>query len=140
MLGIFMLCFFSPAVAVAEQPAKDYLTGSLDLLVNSALIAYNCEDCVKFYEYFAKQMEPITAEQYFKAVYIKGYKKNFGDFISKVLLPEESSFDPDFPMLVYMAQFSDCPKVKITVNFTKEYDNYRINRIEFDKVLIDEGK
>lgn len=140
LLGIFALCFFSPVGAIAEQPAKDYLANSLDLLVNSALTAYNCGDYVKFYEYFAKQLEPITAEKYFKAIYIDGYKRNFGDFISKSLLLQESTLDPDFPMLVYKAKFSDCPNAKITVNFTKEYDNYRINRIVFDKALIDEGK
>ncbi|MBU1113028.1 MAG: hypothetical protein KKH93_04055, partial [Candidatus Omnitrophica bacterium] len=107
----------------------------LEILVDEALLAYNTEDYLKFFEYFAKEMNPITTEQYFRAVYINGYKSQLGDLVSKQLIKEESLIDPDFPMLVYQAVFTKNRDVVIIVNFTKEYDNYRIERIRFDRVL-----
>ncbi|MBU2044150.1 MAG: hypothetical protein KJ977_00325 [Candidatus Omnitrophica bacterium] len=120
---------------VCSQPSKGYLLGTLEILVDEALLAYNTEDYLKFFEYFAKEMNPITTEQYFRAVYINGYKSQLGDLVSKQLIKEESLIDPDFPMLVYQAVFTKNRDVVIIVNFTKEYDNYRIERIRFDRVL-----
>ena len=120
---------------VCSQPSKDYLLGTLEILVDEALLAYNAEDYIKFFEYFSQEMDPITTEQYFRSVYVNGHKRQLGDFVSKQLIREESLIDPDFPMLVYQAIFTKNRDVIITVNFAKEYDNYRIERIRFDRVL-----
>jgi hypothetical protein len=123
---------------VSAQPSKDYLFNMLDILVDETLMAYNSDDYIKFYEYFAKKMEPVTAEQHFRAVYSNGYKKDLGDFISRKILLEKSSLDPDFPLLVYEAEFKNYKKVYVTVNFLKEYGNYRISRMEMDKIYNEE--
>ena len=121
--------------SVYSQPSKEYLRATLEILVDEALLAYNSEDYLKFFEYFAKEMDPITTEQYFRAVYLNGHKRQLGDFLSKEMIQEQSRLDPDLPMLVYEAVFTKNRNVIIIVNFTKEYDNYRIERIRFDKVL-----
>ncbi len=123
---------FAPAYS---QPSKEYLRATLEILLDEALLAYNSGDHVKFFEYFAKEMDPITTEQYFRSVYVNGHKRQLGDFISKKMIKEQSLLDPDFPMLVYEAVFTKNKNVIIIVNFTKEYDNYRIERIRFDRVL-----
>lgn len=126
-------CFFGGTVFA--QSSEDYLTATLDILVGQALQAYNSEDYIKFFEYFAKEMSPITTKQYFKAVYINGHKRNLGRFHSRQLIEDESSRDPDYPMLVYKGEFEKSDDVLIVVHFAKEYDNYRIKRILIDRVL-----
>lgn len=138
LIGLFIIvalgvCF--PLGQAQAQPSEDYLAASLDLIVGQALQAYNSEDYFKFFEYFAKEMSPITTKQYFKAVYTNGHKRNLGEFYRRDLILKQSSLDPDYPMLVYEGQFEKYDQVLIVVNFTKEYDNYRIERIRFDKIF-----
>ena len=129
---IFSIFIFSHSIRA--QPSKKYMVKTLELLVDEALMGYNLEDYTKFYKYFAEAMKPIATEQYFRAVYIDTHKKSFGFCEVKRLLPEQSSLDPDFPVLVYEGIFEKCDQVLITVNFVKEYDNYRITRINFDRL------
>jgi len=120
---------------VLAQPSEEYLTETLDILVSGALQAYNSEDSFKFFEYFAKEMLPITTKRHFKAEFIKIHKKNLGDFHFRKLIREDSTLDPDYPILVYQGEFEKYDNVLIVVNFAREYDNYRIERIRFDKVF-----
>ncbi|MCF7907564.1 MAG: hypothetical protein K9L86_01635 [Candidatus Omnitrophica bacterium] len=121
--------------AAFAQPSKDYLVATLDILVGEALQAYNSEDYIKFFEYFSKEMSPVTTKQYFKALYINGYKRDLGEFHLRELIENDSSLDPDFPMMVYKGQFAKCDDARIVVNFAREYDNYRIKRIRIDRIL-----
>ncbi len=117
-----------------SQPSQKYLLEVLELLADSALKGYNFQDYVKFYEYFAQQMDPVTAKQHFKTLYTAECWQNLGYLDSKKLLRHKSSLDSDFPLLVYEAKFEKHDRVLVRVNFIKEYDNYRITRIRFDKI------
>ena len=119
---------------VHAQHFKSYLVESLDILVAKTLEAYNLENHLSFYEYFADKMEPITEAHHFTAVYMEGYKKVLGDCYARELIPEESVLDPDYPVLVYRATFQKYVPVRIIINFVKEFDNYRISQIRFDKI------
>ncbi|MCQ9206145.1 MAG: hypothetical protein NG737_07535 [Omnitrophica bacterium] len=132
VLAIFSVGVF--CAGIGAQPSQDYLIKSLDVLVDAALMAYNFEDYIKFTEYFAKSMESSITEGYFNEIYLKFYKKTLGYIKFKKLSLEQSSLDPNRPALVYKAIFEKYDKVIITVNFMKEYDNYRITQIKFDKV------
>lgn len=131
-LAICSVCIFCDDIDA--QPSQDYLIKSLDVLVDAALMAYNFEDYIKFTEYFAKSMESSITEEYFSGIYLDFYKKTLGYVKFKKLSLEKSSVDPNRPALVYNAIFEKYDKVIITVNFMKEYDNYRITQIKFDKV------
>jgi len=138
LIGLFLVVAIGGCFCLRElwaQPSEDYLAASLDLLVGQALGAYNSEDHFKFFEYFAKDMSAITTKQYFRAVYTNGHKKNLGEFYRRELILKDSSLDPDYPMLVYEGEFEKYNQVLIVVNFAKEYSNYRIKRIRFDKIF-----
>ncbi|MBN3039607.1 MAG: hypothetical protein JW867_00595 [Candidatus Omnitrophica bacterium] len=124
---------FFPGSAAA-QPSEQYLIDTLDLLTEKTLEAYMLEDYISFYQYFAKKMEPVTEKQHFDNAFIKIYKEDLGNVISRKLLLEKSKLDRDFPVLVYKARFEKFEPVLITVNFANEYDRYRITRIRFDRV------
>lgn len=133
LLVLVLICFASFNCSAWAQPTNKYLLGTLEVLADKALEGYNSQDAVQFYEYFAKSMEPVTTDQYFENFFIKGYMKDFGLMESKMLSLGQSSLRPDFPSLVYKAKFQNYDNVLITVNFQKEYDNYRITQIKFDK-------
>lgn len=135
ILLLFALSGHSYSQSADTQPSEDYLLATLEILVDTTLQAYNSEDYFKFFEYFAKEMSPITTKQYFKAVYVEGYKAKLGLLHFRELILEESSLDFDFPMLVYRAEFEKEDNVLIIVNFAQEHGNYRIKRIRFDRVL-----
>ena len=120
---------------ISGTSAKEYLARSLDIMVDRTLEAYNSEDYIAFFEYFAKNMNSLTTKQYFKAVYVGSYKKNLGRIKLKKLLRNESFIDPDFPVLTYRAKFEKHDMVLIIVNFAKEHDSYKITQIRFDRLL-----
>lgn len=142
LVGFLVLAILGvslPFSTLQAQPSDEYLAATLDILVGETMQAYNSEDYVKFFEYFSKEMSPITTKQYFKAIYVNGHKLNLGDIYVRELNKSESSLDPDFPMLVYDCEFQKYADVKMIVNFTREYGNYRIKRIRIDKIYPEQG-
>lgn len=133
LMVLCVLCLVSFNNSLLAQPTSRYLSSSLQVLADKALEAYNNEDSVEFFEYYAESMKPVATSQYFKNMYVDSYKKDLGRLESKELLPAKSSLRTNFPVLAYEGDFENFDKVLITVNFKKEYDNYRITQIKFDK-------
>ena len=133
-LLILILATSIVVLEVYPQPSQKYMLDTLNLLVDKTLKAYNAENPIEFYRYFADKMEDVAKCNYFEAVYVDGYKKALGFIESRELLEDESSFDPDFPVLAYKCEFEKNPCVFMTVNFIKEDDTYRITQIRFDKI------
>jgi hypothetical protein len=142
--GMFVFLLFSllvPSFCDAKVKVnKQELLKILDPIVDKTLAAYNSNDDVKFYDYFAQEMHDVTTPKDFKAYYIDIYKKEIGDYISRILLEEKCSFDEFYPVAVYKGEFKKNKKVIITVNFVNEHGFYRITRVEFDKKYYDDYK
>ena len=130
---VVLVCLMSFNCSAWAQPTNKYLLGTLEVLADSALEGYNTQDSVQFYKYFAKSMEELTKDQYFKSLYVEVHMRDLGYLESKVLLLDQSSLDPNFPNLVYKAKFQKRDNIWVTVNFQKEYENYRITRIKYNK-------
>lgn len=137
VFSFLMMAFFSVLILQPNaypQPSQQYMIDTLNLLVEKTLDAYNLENHVEFYRYFACKMEPVTRSHHFKKVYIDIYKKELGYVESWVLLENESYLNPDFPVLAYQCVFEKNPCVFLTVNFAKENGAYVITEMRFDKV------
>ena len=119
---------------LSAQPTEEYLISTLDVLTQRALHAYNREDYIMFYKYFAKKMDPAKAKRFFDAEYMSLYKKELGPVLATRLLRDKSDLDHDLPELVYESSFEKFYPVLITVNFINQNDDYRITRIRFDRV------
>jgi len=134
LVGVgFLFLSIVPAQLLA-QPSEEYLIVSLDVLVQRTLHAYNREDYIMFYKYFAKKMDPVKAKRFFNAEYISLYKKELGSIISTRLILGKTNLDHDLPELVYEAKFEKFAPVLVTVNFVNQNDDYRITRVRFDRV------
>jgi len=130
------LYFFSSVAFSQElltQTETKQLIATLENLSDEALDGYNLGDRIKFYEFFTKTIEDAITPQYFQAIFIGGYKKEFGDIYSKELAIEKSNLNLDYPMLVYKAVFEKNDDILVTINFVNEYGAYRIAHIKFDK-------
>lgn len=136
---LLFLCFISFISSTAfsqdllTQTKSKQLIATLENLANEALDGYNLGDYIKFYEFFTKTLKEIITQQYFQAVFIDGYKKEFGDIYSKELLLDKSNLDLDYPTLVYKAVFEKNNDILVTINFVNEYGAYRISHIKYDK-------
>lgn len=126
-------CFVSNT-RVAAEVSQSYLINTLEILAKSALRAYNFDDYIKFTEYFSKDLKQTVTKEYYNEFYVGFYKDMFGDIEFKKLWHEKTVIDPNRPVLVYKAIFQNYQDCLITINFVKEYNNYRITRIQFDKV------
>ena len=136
ILSIFVLSFLFTSFSALAQPSKDYLIEIWNLLTNKALVAYNSENYTDFRSCFADSMSSAVTKSYFKEVFLGTYKKNLGFVESVKFLKNQSSLDPDFPILLYSAEFEKYKPVLITVNFMNENGRYRITQLRFDKQYV----
>jgi hypothetical protein len=126
------LAFFSCNLN-AQPESNKYLKNTLELIADRALEAYNSEDYIDFFKYYTNSLSQLKTKRYFDNLFISVYKDSFGDIISKELVESKSSFNPDYPRLVYKAKCVKHDNVLIQINFQEESGNYRINRITFDR-------
>lgn len=99
--------------------------------VDKALDAYNREDCGQFYSDFSSQRFE-KGERAFRAIWVEGYKRDFGKMVSKQLDTGFCDINAVYPMLVYRAKFEKNDYVTIKVIFVKEGEDYKIFYIRFD--------
>ena len=133
ILGLLLLGVIFTAKPISAQPSREYLIEIWNLLTNKALVAYNSENYTDFRSCFADSMSSAVTKSYFKEVFLGTYKKNLGFVESVKFLKNQSSLDPDFPTLLYSAEFEKYKQVLITVNFMNENGRYRITQLRFDK-------
>lgn len=120
--------------ATASSSSSDSQLGTLEPILDKALAAYNKGDPKAFWADFSKQMSSITTKETFDALYVQGAKKEFGNFVSKVIKKDECSFNADTPLLIYVGEFEKNKKVKISVNFIKDGNDLKLMQIRFDKI------
>jgi len=129
--GLVICSQDKPAVEKTQSFIEQY-----GPVVDEALNAYNNEDCKNFYKNFSKQRQGLT-EEVFKAIWIDMYKRDFGNLISKKLIPEKCDLNTVCPLLVYRGKFEKNPDVIIKATFTKDDDSpdYKLFYIRFDADL-----
>ncbi len=103
-------------------------------MVDRALTAYNKEDFNAFYRDFSTERLERTKSA-FRAIWVDGYKQDFGNMISKELLENKCNFNTTYPLLKYKGKFAKNDNVTIKVIFSKENGQYKIFYIRFDVLL-----
>ncbi|MCF7877317.1 MAG: hypothetical protein K9L95_02360 [Candidatus Omnitrophica bacterium] len=126
------LAFFSSNLNAQSENNK-YLKNTLDLIADKTLEAYNSQDYIGFFKYYTNSLSQLKTKKYFDNLFVSVYKNSFGDIVSKELVDGKSSFNSDYPRLVYKAKCAKHNNVLIQINFQEESGNYRINRITFDR-------
>jgi hypothetical protein len=116
----------STAFAQALPDAKvKALEGSID----RALAAYNKQDARAFYAEWtsAFRLDKLT-DYYADAL------KDYGTYVSRKMIKDDSFVEGEAPLFVYEAKFSKAPRVKVSVHFTKDGEATRIINIEMEKM------
>jgi hypothetical protein len=135
----FLLSLMVPSFCEAKiKLNKQELLKILDPIVDKTLAAYNLNDDVKFYEYYAQEMHDVTTAKDFKAYFVDIHKRNLGDYITRVLVENKCSFDEFYPVVVYKGEFKKKKNINISVYFVNEHGFYRITRVEFDRNYFEE--
>ncbi len=101
--------------------------------IDELLTAYNRQNYKVFFKNFSTAVSNTATKHAFRAIYVETYKKNYGKFLAKELIPEKCSFNENFPLLIYRGIFRKDWDVKIGVNFIKEGKSYKILLVSFDK-------
>ena len=133
---IFSIVSFLPCRCYSQEDDV-YILKTLSLLAQKSFSGYNSANYEDFIEYCSAKTKSLITKEYFENLYMQIYKKDFGQIIVFRPLLEECQLDQNFPVLVYQAKFEEYDEVLVTVNFMREYDTYRITRIEFDKIYPD---
>jgi len=126
---------FAVAVAVlvaGMASAADADKKKLEETVDTLLKAYNEGDAKTFNAQYAKTMAAVATDQTFENIYKKQYMEKYGKFESKKAIDKETVATGDFPLLVYEAKFAKAEKVKVSVNFTKDGDAFKVMQVRFD--------
>ncbi|MBL7157013.1 MAG: hypothetical protein ISS92_02495 [Candidatus Omnitrophica bacterium] len=124
----------SQEVSGEDQP-QDFIT-EYKGLVDEALDAYNSGNSKDFYKNFSGQRLGLT-DEVFRAIWIDGYKAQFGNLLSKELLPDKCDLNTICPLLTYRGKFDKNPDVIIKVTFVKDEgaSSYKLFYIRFDADL-----
>jgi hypothetical protein len=119
-----LLCTACLAIAADKAPAK------LDTMVENAMTkGYNAGDAEAFFAEFAAVMDGIATPENFTALYDNSLVKGkLGKFVSKALVPGETSLNDEAPLLVYKAKFEK-GEAKLSVNFLKEGNGLKVMQI-----------
>jgi|GEM_PF-1464248 len=142
VLSFFVQAIYAQDVVPTTQPVVQAQGGDIpaelkpfDEMVNKALTAYNAEDFKAFYADYAKMMSGVATEQAFKSLYIDNYKTTFGKYVSRSFVKEQSSVPENAPvaLIVYSGVFEKESKVKISMNFTKEENSWKLMQVQFAK-------
>jgi len=132
------LFFISGCSQVSSQEAsggdtlQDFI-GENEGLIDEALDAYNSENSKDFYKNFSGQRFGLT-DEVFRAIWIDGYKAQFGNLLSKKLLPDKCDLDTLYPLLAYKGKFDKNPDVTIKATFAKDEgsSSYKLFYIRLD--------
>lgn len=116
--------------SLSEQERKTFLKEFLPE-IDETLKAYNEEDYHGFYKYYAKRRLAKT-EAIFIATWVDGYKRQYGNLVSKTFIQDKSNFNEVNPLLYYRAEFQKTENAEIKVIFVKEKGAYKIFHIRFD--------
>lgn len=100
-------------------------------IAEAALEAYNNDEAESFAENFVPSRYKRTLRG-FPVLWEDEYKSEYGNFISKEIIPEKCNINKVYPMLTYKAKFEKNDKVGVRVVFALEDGEYRIFYMRFD--------
>jgi len=110
--------------------AADADKKKLEETVEVLLKAYNEGDAKTFNAQYAKSMAGVATEQTF-LIYKKMAMDKVGKYESKKPLEKETVATGEVPLLVYEGKFSKAEKVKISINFTKDGEEFKVMQVTF---------
>lgn len=121
-----------PTVAIA--PPTDETLGAFAAVLDKALTAYNAGDQKALFADFAKTATPPADDRIFTELYEGYYKTDFGRIVALRLYELETVSDPEFGMLVYLAQCERVKLARVSANFVRENGAPKIVQLRFERV------
>jgi hypothetical protein len=121
--------------ANSQVRADDADPKKLEAQVVKLLDAYNKDDVKAFFTGWAKSAEALTTEQIYDLLYKMGAKKDVGDYTPKSVKfrKDGSVLSGDILVVYFEAAFSKEKDGLVTVNFTKEGEEYKFLQVRISK-------
>jgi hypothetical protein len=129
-LFVLLLARVSVRADESEIDAK-----ALAEALDRALKAYNEDDHKQFWAEFGSAADALKTKETFGALYVNGYKKQFGKLVKRGdLIKDKSVLRGDLGLARYKAEFAQDKKVEIDVNWVIENKKIRFVQILFAKL------
>jgi hypothetical protein len=126
------------AVGAAAEPAatpapklESAQLAPLEAILDSALAAYNNSNSTQFLAHFASHALPPPQPALFSALFEGVYKRDYGKYVSKKLLPRETAIEATRALIVFDAVF-ERHRVKVSANFTHEQNMPKIVQLRME--------
>jgi hypothetical protein len=103
----------------------------LETILDDTLAAYNNANSSQFFAHFARNALPPPQPALFNALFEGVYKRDYGKYVSKKLLPKETTIEPARALIVFEAAFEK-RKVKVSANFVNEQNTPRIVQLRME--------
>lgn len=127
-LSMMQVCY---GRTVTDELTLAEMKKTLDQRVIETLNAYNKGDYSAFCRFFSQTAKREMTARYFAEVYMGVYKDEFGDFLYSDLSEKLSSFDANYPRLVYDGVFVKNEHVQIIASFENENGLFRVASVRF---------
>ena len=137
VLVVAMLMRFCTFVSAAADPAAPApkvdpaQLKPLETILDASLAAYNDANSAQFSAHFARNAIPPLQPALFAALFEGVYKRDYGKYISKKLLPRETTIEPARALIVFEAVFEK-RRVKVSANFVNEQNTPKIVQLRME--------
>lgn len=133
ILILFLVCgsIYSHADKNFTPEEWERFVSTHESIAEKALEAYNSDEAEAFAENFVPSRYKRTVRG-FPFLWEDEYKGEYGEFLSKEIIPEKCNINKLYPMLTYKAVFEKNDNIGIRVVFAEEEGEYRIFYMRFD--------
>lgn len=126
------------AVGTAAEPAAtpapkldSTQLAPLEAILDATLAAYNNSNSTQFLAHFASHALPPPQPALFTALFEGVYKRDYGKYVSKKLLPRETAIEAARALIVFDAVF-ERHRVKVSANFMQEQNLPKIVQLRME--------
>ncbi|HEX5175907.1 MAG TPA: hypothetical protein VFV83_02705 [Chthoniobacteraceae bacterium] len=116
----------TPAPKIDPAQLKPFET-----ILDATLVAFNEANSTQFSAHFGRNAIPPLQPTLFAALFEGVYKREYGKYISKKLLPKETTIEPARALIVFESVFEK-RKVKVSANFVNEQNTPKIVQLRME--------
>jgi hypothetical protein len=131
---LMAFCTFESAAAEPATPAPKVDPAQLkplETILDASLAAFNDANSAQFSAHFARNAIPPIQPALFASLFEGVYKRDYGKYISKKLLPRETTIEPARALIVFEAIFEK-RRVKVSANFVNEQNTPKIVQLRME--------
>lgn len=117
-----------------EAPSGQNAAVEMNRVLDAAMKAWEQRDAKAFYAQFATAHVPADSDAVFDRLFLGVYADEFGTIAAKTPVPRESNGDPDFGILVFVAECAKHPRARLSANFIRENGQLKLAQIRMEKL------